>query len=268
MCTAGFDNVPSTKYGAAAAYIPVDEMIVMCGGYDNYNNLNECHMLDLDSKSWSSFPSLSQERYRPTLTFIQDQNMLVAIAGNNAAQAATNTVEVLDLDGGQWTAKPEWTIPKVMNGQCAFYKSPYIYIVGGRNSGLEQPDTYRLDTTSSSPSWGLMASMFEGKAAFGCVHDEKTDTFYVAGGGIDDSTFAYDISANKWERLALLNQARDGPGLGVIGGLLTAFGGRYSGEVNTFETFDGSRWNVDDKSFIDVRDSFAYVDVPENVVKC
>ena len=155
-----------------------------------------------------------------------------------------------------------------MNGHCAFYKSPYIYIVGGRNSGLEQPDTFRLDTRDDTAQWQMMASMFEGKAAFGCVHDHVADKFYVAGGGIDDSAFAYDISSDTWERLALLNQMRDGNGLGMIGGVLTTFAGRYSGEVDTFEKYEGTRWTVDEKYFTDVRDSMAYVDVPASVVDC
>ena len=62
---------------------------------------------------------------------------------------------------------------------------------------------------------------------------------------------------------------RDGPGLGMIGGVLTTFGGRYSGEVDTFEKYEGSRWVVDqDKYFTDVRDSMAYLDVPSDVVNC
>ena len=34
---------------------------------------------------------------------------------------------------------------------------------------------------------------------------------------------------------------RDGNGLGMVGGVLTTFGGRYSGEVVTFEEFQGNR---------------------------
>ena len=147
----------------------------MCGGYDNYYNLDECHQLSLDTKSWSDFPRLSQARYRLTLTFLSDQNKLIAIAGNNEAQAATNTVEILDLNSPSpsWSQVAGWKIPKVMNGHCAFYKSPYIYIVGGRNSGLEQPETYRLDTTSDNAQWELMASMFEGEAHQESDHSNK-----------------------------------------------------------------------------------------------
>ena len=83
---------------------------------------------------------------------------------------------------------------------------------------------------------------------------------------------------------------RDGNGLGMVGGVLTTFGGRYSGEVVTFEEFQGNRcalqnkviflerianlfsclrWvTVDDRYFTDVRDSMAYVDVPSDLINC
>ena len=165
--------------------------------------------------------------------------MIVAIGGNDATQAASNTVEVITIGDDSWVAKPEWNIPTKMNGHCSFYKAPYIYIVGGRNSGYELPNVYRLDVTASNPSWEEMSGMFEGKAAFACGLDG--DTFFVAGGGIDDSAFAYTVAEDKWDRLPNLIQARDGPGLSVVGGVLTVFGGRYSGEVSTFEEYNGER---------------------------
>ena len=155
----------------------------------------------------------------------------MAIGGNNEAQAASSTVETFDLlaKENSWTTRPEWNIPKEVNGHCSFYHAPHLYIVGGRHAGLEQPDTYRLDLSSPDPgaSWELMASMFEGKAAMGCVLDPWEGVFYVAGGGIDESAFSYDIVANTWTRMANLEQMRDGNGLGMVGNVLTTFGGRY-----------------------------------------
>lgn len=52
-------------------------------------------------------------------------------------------------------------------------QAPHIYIIGGRHAGIEQPDTYRLDLSAPGASWELMASMFEGKAAMGCVLDPQ-----------------------------------------------------------------------------------------------
>ena len=142
------------------------------------------------------------------------------------------------MDGN---TRPEWNIPKEINGHCSFYSSPYIYIVGGRHAGIEQPDTYRLDLSTPGASWERMASMFEGKAAFGCSLDPREDVVYVSRGGIDDSAFSYDLASDTWTRVTSLNTARDGPGLGMVGGVLTIFGGRYSGEVDLFEEFNGNR---------------------------
>ena len=64
----GFPDVPSTKYGAAAVFLPGGgqlpgyEAILMCGGYDNYNNLAECHAYNLRDQTWSEWPSLKQAR--------------------------------------------------------------------------------------------------------------------------------------------------------------------------------------------------------------
>ena len=64
-------------------------------------------------------------------------------------------------------------------------------------------------------------------------------------------------------------EARDGPGLGVVAGVLTVFGGRYSGEVDTFEEYSEAGWNVAaGKFFTDARDSFVYVSVPADLVTC
>ena len=158
-----------------------------------------------------------------------DLGLLVAIGGNNEAQAASRTVETFDLlaKDYSWTSRPEWNIPKEVNGHCSFYHAPHLYIIGGRHAGIEQPDTYRLDLSSPGASWELMASMFEGKAAMGCVLDPQESVFYVAGGGIDESAFSYDIAANTWTRMANLEQMRDGNGLGMVGNVLTTFGGRY-----------------------------------------
>ena len=64
----GFPDVPATKYGAAAVFLPGGgqlpgyEAILMCGGYDNYNNLAECHAYNLRDQTWSEWPSLKQAR--------------------------------------------------------------------------------------------------------------------------------------------------------------------------------------------------------------
>ena len=85
MCSAGLQDVPSTKYGAAAVYrygsaevswdwstrghvtacSPlIGCQVRVCGGYDNYYNLRECHVLDLVQGSWSPAPSLTQARWQ------------------------------------------------------------------------------------------------------------------------------------------------------------------------------------------------------------
>ena len=69
-------------------------------------------------------------RYRGTLTVASDLGLLLAIGGNNEAQAASRTVETFDLlakDGGSWTSRPEWNIPKEVNGHCSFYQ---VFISG------------------------------------------------------------------------------------------------------------------------------------------
>ena len=44
--------------------LPSDWLQVrVCGGYDNYYNLRECHVLDLVQGSWSPAPSLTQARW-------------------------------------------------------------------------------------------------------------------------------------------------------------------------------------------------------------
>ena len=68
---------------------------------------------------------LSTPRYRGSLTLASDLGLLVAVGGNNEAQAASRTVETFDLlakDGGSWTSRPEWNIPQEVNGHCSFYQ--------------------------------------------------------------------------------------------------------------------------------------------------
>jgi len=263
----GLPPVPSTKYGAAAAFIPLTGEILMCGGYDQYSNLAECHLLSLSDSSWSQFPSLTQPRYRAAIAYIPDTDSLVATGGNDGSQAASSAVEIIRRGDPSWQARPEWSLPKEINGHCSFYAAPHLYIVGGRNNGYELPDTWRLELGRAGAAWEAMAPMGEGKAAYGCTR--HGDTFYAVGGGIDNSAFSYSISENSWTRLADLRQARDGPGLGVVAGVLTVFGGRYSGEVDTFEEYSEAGWNVAaGKFFTDARDSFVYVSVPADLVTC
>ena len=61
-------------------------------------------------------------RYRPSLTIAEDVGLLVAVGGNNESQAATSTVETLQLGligggEGEWVARPEWSIPRGRAGQ-------------------------------------------------------------------------------------------------------------------------------------------------------
>ena len=56
-------------------------------------------------------------RYRPSLTIAEDVGLLVAVGGNNESQAATSTVETLQLgliggQEGEWMARPDWAIPR------------------------------------------------------------------------------------------------------------------------------------------------------------
>ena len=60
------------------------------------------------------------------------------------------------------------------NAHCAFYSSPHLYIVGGRQGGVARAEVYRRHLGQQG-AWQGAASMPGPRAAAGCVHDPAQD---------------------------------------------------------------------------------------------
>ena len=70
----------------------------------------------------------------------------------------------------------QWPHPQYpeLNAHCAFYSSPHLYIVGGREGGVARAEVYRRHL-GREEAWQSAASMPGPRAAAGCVHDPAQD---------------------------------------------------------------------------------------------
>ena len=66
--------------------------------------------------------------------------------------------------------------------------------------------------------------------------------YYMIGGYGSNSTLAYDIYKNKWHKYSSLIHERFAGGLGIVGGVLTVFGGSIESIESTvkFEQLHGT----------------------------
>ena len=206
--------VPKKIMSSSAVYISCRNEIPVCGSYDESNNVKECFSLSLISNEWTKFANLRSPRANHSLTYFPDHEMLVAISGK--------TAELYKLGDPTWA---DWTVPeqRQIYGYCSFY----IYIVGGGSFHNAQYNyVLRMDVNNIiQPTWQAMSPMPEKKSYAACtLHG---DIFYVAGGSNSSETaYSYNITKDNWTDISFLVYGREKAGLSVIGGVLTAFGGR------------------------------------------
>ena len=72
--------------------------IFMAGGYSGNNHYPDTYYLDIDSKTWTEGPSLSQKRQHLSCNLITKPFRGIVIIGGESYDGRSNRVDILNLD--------------------------------------------------------------------------------------------------------------------------------------------------------------------------
>jgi N-acetylneuraminic acid mutarotase len=194
---------------------------------------NRAWRYDRSERRWSELPSMKRARGGLTGGIIGDQLYAVSGGPNPFPEDKTpyHDVEVLDLDGGEWSPGPP--IPTSRHHVGGAVLDGRLYVVGGRRTGdyslttaeRLDPRTGRWETLAPLP---LGAGDLRVVAAGGrivAIGGDDEIGWNEGGGYITPAVWAYDPADDRWIRLPDMRQPRHGFAAGVVGTRIFVFEG-------------------------------------------
>lgn len=214
--------------------------LILLGGGDGENYLNDVHLFDLDTMHWKTLYTAGNSpspRSRHTATLVN--NTLVVFGGGGGdGTHIFNDIYTLDLTTMLWN-KPnvKGTPPTQRWGHTSSYANPYIYIFGGYDGTKMLNDVHMLNIETMS--WETPKNIRNDSGpspraghASCLVTVGKELKILVFGGGDGDlvfnDTYLFDIESLTWFRPNIrgyLPAARCAHTCNVKDGKIFVFGG-------------------------------------------
>jgi hypothetical protein len=208
-------NPPSPRYGHTAIYDPVRDRVLVFGGFDGFNFLNDASAFSLaGSPAWISFsPTGNPPSGRLWHTAIYDpvRDRMVMFGGNGGN--FRNDVWALSLAGSPvWSAlAPAGGPPSGRDGHAAIYDPLRDRMVAfGGYDGLSRRNDAWVLSLAASPAWSALISIASPPAARSlhtAIYDPVRDRMVVFGGYdgtvLFDDVWALSLAGNSaWSELA------------------------------------------------------------------
>ena len=175
---------PWQRYGPGALHDPVGDRLIIFGGYNLSNQLNDTWALSLaGSESWSEIVAANPPSPRQDAATIYDPvgQRVVIFGGYNSSEGFLNEVWTLTLTGTPtWTqVTPSGTPPSGRNTMMYGYDSARnrLVLFGGYNGSIYESDTWALDLAGSM-SWTQITTATspparrQGLAAYDALRDK------------------------------------------------------------------------------------------------
>ncbi len=219
---------------------------------------NTLQVYDPATNSWTSGPSLNQQRSFPAGTDVG--NTAVAVGGYTGS-STTTSVEVNMAGGGcasptptvppsatptgspsctpggtpgAWVIASPYPIPDVRYGFAQ--TATHFYVFGGVSNGTRVPDVNRMDIATGM--WQSRASMPFSSEAPTCALMPGTNFVYCTEGDTGSGFARYDIVADSWTSLASIPGGDHyGSASGAFNGKVFVAGGT-TGFVSAVQVYD------------------------------
>ena len=121
-------SYPYALYQHSATVIPTG--ILVCGGYSSSGAQDKCYQYKQSTSSWHSFPSMTTERYRFDMKYL---NQGIWAMGGYESSGSRVTMDYFNMTSNRWTKR---ALPFTTYGHCLAQISEYeLILLGGIQSG-------------------------------------------------------------------------------------------------------------------------------------
>jgi len=222
---------PSARWLHAAVYDQTNDRMVIFGGDDGSNFLNDVKALSFsggENGAWSSItPTGTAPSARRQCAYAYDSNsnyMLITHGATGVNSFVGNTF-LLDLTSGSeaWNSiSPSGTAPDARRGMTAVYRSTddKFYLFGGYDGTSHKNDLYSLTSTTTSPAWVTLSSTGAPSArrSHAAGYSPTQNKMVIYGGRADsdasfadsNNTYEYSVAGDSWAKKDPLIYIRGG----------------------------------------------------------
>ncbi|XP_059092667.1 influenza virus NS1A-binding protein homolog isoform X2 [Tigriopus californicus] len=216
-----YDPLPNmASPRCAVGTCQLDGKLIVCGGYDRGECLNNVDAFSLESNSWSAMPRMSSKRGRFDTAVLN--GVIYAVAGSNG-HSEQHTAEKFNPETGKWTSIVNLPFPVANIGLCSLNGS--IYCIGGTYGQSGSKNCFKLAADESK--WERIAPLQLGRSQAGVASFQGK--IWVVGGcdawNPVASVEVYDPDSNSWKLGPPMTTPRRGCGIINKNGLLYVIGG-------------------------------------------
>ncbi|MBI2098838.1 hypothetical protein HYT45_00275 [Candidatus Uhrbacteria bacterium] len=222
---------PSARWLHAAVYDQTNDRMVIFGGDDGSNFLNDVKALSFsggENGAWSSItPSGTAPSARRQCAYAYDNNsnFMLITHGATGVNSFVGDTFLLNLASGSeaWNSiSPSGTGPGSRRGMTAVYKSAddKFYLFGGYNGTSHFNDLYSLTSTTTSPAWATLSSTGAPSArrSHAAGYSPTQNKMVIYGGRADsdasfadsNNTYEYSVAGDSWAKKDPLIYIRGG----------------------------------------------------------
>jgi len=230
--TAAWTNKASLPQSVALAAAAANESaIYLVGGRSKGAILADIVVYDPTADSWSQMEPMTIARWSHMAAIVgQKLYVMGGIKGKGSTRRTLDSVEILDLETGTWTAGE--SLPGAVHSSAVAVSDGKIFVLGGRKgtgtSGSGSERVFVFDPAEGS--WSVVQPM--AKARTGARAAVFQGRIYVVGGAFSDDALSsieiYDPSSGSWSPAPPMSSPRTAHVVAVVGEELLIFGGASS----------------------------------------
>ncbi len=237
---------PSSREAASMVFDPCTGQIILFGGWNNGNSLNDTWAFDITTSTWTELsPAVSPSaRYGASIAFDPSSGQIILFGGENNGTFLDDTWAFNAQDhANTWTNLTPSTPPSAREGASMAFNpsSGQIILFGGDGSSGLLNDTWAFNTLDNANTWTNLNPSHAPTARYGASMDfNPSNGQMILFGGNDESGLVSDTwqfeaqnNSNTWTELTLSTAptARYGAAMNFdpSNGQMILFGGSGSG---------------------------------------
>lgn len=210
---------PSARWLHAAVYDATNDRMIVFGGDDGSNFLNDVKALSFSGGAdgaWSSITptgTAPSARRQPAYAIDTGENvMLISHGGTGVSSFAGDTFKLTLTSGSEaWGSVTGTGAPSARRGMTAVYRSTddAFYFFGGYNGTTNFDELWKL-TFGGSPAWSAVSDTNPpaGRRSHAGTYSPTGDKMLIYGGRDEtdisfntlNQTWEYDIAGNTWTK--------------------------------------------------------------------
>jgi len=242
---------PSARCFHAMVYDPENGNVVLFGGLDASNNLQDTWVYNVAANTWTQKSPVTKPSARHAHAMVYDPDTKRIILFGGGTGSNNDETWVYDVTVNTWSKKSPSTKPSARHAHGMVYDTANnkVVLFGGFDGSTEEQDTWMYDVTGNIWSKKSPSTKPSGRRSHAMAYDPVNEKVVLFGGGgtsgLLDDTWVYDYTTNTWTNKTT---SADKPPAGGYSGMV------YDSASNTIVLFrgDGSTQRFDDTWLYDV----------------